>query len=756
MDLPCPQWQEHVAQKWSALDSDQKTSFASLSEIDDVYKFAQSLVTQVDVDFLQSISAEACLQKSEEEASKSRERGNSSFKIKCYTSAALHYSQGICLAPRASQQLSLCYANRSAALCHLQCYQESLDDIDLALTSGYPSHLRHKLQDRRSLCLRHLSSDQKPKADHPTENFNAPDGDWGQAAGEPLSLGICPQAIVGFSLEKGRHLVAEEGIAPGKVVLTDRPYSLVLIPGLSKEVFGVEHTFCHRCLVKTLRLIPCEHCSFSRYCSETCQKDAWLEYHQWECCLGADLILTGVLAQLALRVTLKAGIENIQMARHQSERSSYCAGASNYCHANAAAPSHHGDSYLSVFHLMHHLGHHSARLRFLAAVTVATVCLKLTADVTGPSPQGSAGDLGKRPPRETGQSEERSGAKQEEGSQRGSEKWLMGSAVLRHMLQLRCNAQAVTVLQDTGPATSSVQSSREMRIATALFPTLSLLNHCCSPNTSLAFTTGADLSKNPTENANRGVTATVRAAKAIAAGQEIFHCYGPHSSRMKTQERRRILLEQYNFQCQCEACTLQQDQEDEEGVPENTRQSQTQLQCAKCKAALKKSADKEPGFTCSRFKCGHFVSSREVEHELREINVTLERAARLMDKDKPEEALRLLRKTQAHDGSILSETHPVQGELEDATARAFATMGDWESAAVHLQRSVTAVSSQFGEDSIELGRQLFKLTQLYFNGGARSAALSVIPKVRRLLRLHCGPECDELQELQAMERCLSP
>lgn len=78
-----------------------------------------------------------------------------------------------------------------------------------------------------------------------------------------------------------------------------------------------------------------------------------------------------------------------------------------------------------------------------------------------------------------------------------------------------------------------MQSSQEIRMATAIFPTLSLLNHSCCPNTSLAFTTGVsasafgpDLSKYFTENANRGVTAAVRAAKAVTPGQEILHCYG--------------------------------------------------------------------------------------------------------------------------------------------------------------------------------------------------------------------------------------
>lgn len=773
MDLPCPQWQEFVAQKWARLGSDQKQCFTSVCEIDGVFKCALTLITNDDLDFVQSLSAENSVKKNEEQASRSRERGNSSFKKRDYTSAALHYSQGICFAPRSSEQLSLCHANRSAALYHLQLYQESLDDIDRALKNGYPSHLLPKLQDRRAQCLRHLPADQKAEADHPSKNHNASDGDRRQA-GEHFSLGICPQAAVSFSMEKGRHLVAKERIAAGEVVLTDRPYSLVLVPGMEetkglkdtrgRELFGTEHWFCHRCLTKTLCPVPCEECSYSRYCSTACQREAWKEHHQWECQLGADLMMMGVMSQLALRVTLKAGIKNIEMARHpskskQSEQSCFdgdCSEASNYCHANEADLSYHGDSYLSVFHLMHHLSHHSPHLRFLCAVTVATIYLKLSR--TGPLVVSH--DLS-RPSGATSQSPDRS---EEQGgvSDWGQEHWPLGSAVLRHMLQLRCNAQAIVMLQDAGAANSSVQSSQEIRMATAIFPTLSLLNHSCCPNTSLAFTTGVsasafgpDLSKYFTENANRGVTAAVRAAKAVTPGQEILHCYGPHSSRMATQERRRLLLEQYSFQCQCEACTLQQGQEEKDAAGEHNNPLESKLQCIKCKAVLKRrSKDREAGFICSRSKCGHLMSSSEVNHRLHEIRGNLEEAVQLMERQKPDEALRLLNQTGCQCGSLLTDTHPLQGELADATARAFATVGDWGNAAAHLERSLAAIGSQYGEDSIELGRQLFKLAQLHFNGGARSAALSVIPKVRQLLCLHCGPRCNELQELQAMEDCL--
>lgn len=322
--------------------------------------------------------------------------------------------------------------------------QESLDDIDKALKSGYPSHLAHKLETRHAQCLELLSVGQNAKEVHrnpASKSHKGPDGE------EPLTFGICPGAAVGFSPEKGRHLVAAERIAAGEVILSDRPYSSVLIPGM-KEVkgkggrqdtdrevlFGMEHRRCHRCLAETLCPVPCEGCSYSRYCSTSCQQVAWEEHHRWECPLGADLMIMGVMSQLALRVAFKAGLKSVQTARDvikdkrtQSKLNCYS--------------SFYGDSYSSVFHLLHHLNHHSPGMAFLCAVTVATLYLKLSKSGPPPASWDLSGPSGANPQ-----------SREEEGgiADWTSELWLLGSAALRHMLQLRCNAQAIVMLQDTG------------------------------------------------------------------------------------------------------------------------------------------------------------------------------------------------------------------------------------------------------------------------------------------------------------------
>uniref|UniRef100_A0A3Q4MK00 Protein-lysine N-methyltransferase SMYD4 n=1 Tax=Neolamprologus brichardi TaxID=32507 RepID=A0A3Q4MK00_NEOBR len=632
MNLPCVQWQDHVAQKWRALEPKLKEQFTSLLEIDDVFRCGLSLL--------------------------------------------------------------FCFP------------QECLDDIDRAVKNGYPSHLLHKLEDRRTLCFKHHSVHEKGREDdqNPASNDCKGSDTANSPSVGPLTVGICPQVVVDSTVEKGRHLVAVNRIAAGEVILTERPYSCVLLPGMEevkgkvgrygreREVlFGVEDRRCHRCLTETLILVPCDRCSYSRYCSTGCQQEAWEEHHRWECALGADLMAMGVMSQLALRVALKAGLKNFLLAR-EPIRDEHKECFNN--HSSDPSTSSCGGSYLNVYNLLHHLNHHSPALRFMCAVTTATLYLKLSK--AGPPPV-SWSHTPHGPNKEGGDADW------------NAELWMLGSAVLQHILQLRCNAQAIVVLQDTGDSTNSpVQSNREIRIATAVFPTLSLLNHSCCPNTSLVFSTG--------------VNVTVRAAKLITPGQEILHCYGPHSSRMVTQERRRLLQEQYYFLCQCEACSQQQqDMEEPRQQEPGTEGRDLGLLCIKCKGSLK--------------------SNIEIHH----CHVIL------LFYPPPGEALRLLKKTLCQSGLILAEAHPLQGELADATARAYASMGDWNSAASHLERSAVAIASQFGKESVELGRQLFKLAQLHFNGGA---ALSVIPKVRRLLCLHCGPHCHELQELKAMEDCL--
>lgn len=117
-------------------------------------------------------------------------------------------------------------------------------------------------------------------------------------------------------------------------------------------------------------------------------------------------------------------------------------------------------------------------------------------------------------------------------------------------------------------------------------------------------------------------------------------------------------------------------------------------------------------------------------------------------------AIQLLLGCQSDAESFLSAEHSVVGEIEDALAQAYAALGDWEKSATHLQKSLQVVEVHHGPSSVEMGHELFKLAQVFFNGCAIPEALNTIQKAEKVLLVHYGPWNDEIRELQKMKSCL--
>ena len=76
------------------------------------------------------------------------------------------------------------------------------------------------------------------------------------------------------------------------------------------------------------------------------------------------------------------------------------------------------------------------------------------------------------------------------------------SSILKALLQVQFNSIAVVPQQHTAASD---------RIAVAMYPTASLMNHSCIPNVALAFD-GASLTARPTET--------------LQPGTPVLHCYG--------------------------------------------------------------------------------------------------------------------------------------------------------------------------------------------------------------------------------------
>ncbi|XP_057569991.1 SET and MYND domain-containing protein 4 isoform X2 [Hippopotamus amphibius kiboko] len=759
--------------------------------------------------FLKRLSRDYLVEKDPNAPLFYREEGNKKFQGKDYMGATVLYSKGVSHSRPNSEDISLCYANRSAALFHLGQYETCLKDIVRAQTHGYPERLQPKLLLRKAECLVTLGRPHeasqtlsdlesnfaaKPTLtasqfqilqktfcrlkvkvqgkDHHTETFPAAltrafkdmelKEENEHISGASSSVSLCTDPL------KGRYLVATKDILPGELLVKEDAFVSVLNPGeMPPRHHGLESKwntrvtsgdlYCHRCLKHTLAPVPCDGCSYAKYCSHECMQEAWHLYHSVECSLGGLLLTLGVFCHIALRSALLARFEDVSKvvnklcdeitnrdiclpeSKNLAQILSYDLGEESEkkgkmvetpipgCDINGK----YENNYNAVFSLLPHTENHSPEHKFVCALSVSALCRQLEAA----SLQAFTTGL------------KSSKLKAAEAPVLHPELNTWGAAMLRHMLQLQCNAQAITTIQQTevalhhkvgktcqesqanqGSEENLITDSRQVRLATGLFPVVSLLNHSCSPNTSVSFTS---------------TVATVRASQQIRKGQEILHCYGPHKSRMGVAERRQKLRSQYFFDCNCPPCEREK-QSPSEGP------GQEDFCCHRCRALLQG----DDVLSCGSASCTESVSRGHLVSRLQDLRQQVGMAQKLLRNGKLERAIQLLLGCRRDAESFLAAEHSKVGEIEDHLARAYAALGDWKKSATHLQKSLRVVEIRHGPSSVEMGHELFKLAQIFFNGFAVPEALTTIQQAERVLLVHCGPWNDEVQELQKMKSCL--
>ncbi|XP_072860677.1 SET and MYND domain-containing protein 4 isoform X2 [Chlorocebus sabaeus] len=806
MDLPVDEWKSYLLQKWASLPKSIQLTISTAETLSDIFLHSSSLLQPEDELFLKRLSKGYLVGKDSDAPLFYREQGNKKFQEKDYTGAAVLYSKGVSHSRPNTEDMSLCYANRSAALFHLGQYETCLKDISRAQMHGYPERLQPKIMLRKAECLvalgrlqeasqtvgdlernftatptladvppqtlqrnlHHLKMKLQEK-ESPTETLPATlaktledvalKGENERLSNASSSVGLCIDPL------KGRYLVATKEILPGELLVREDAFVSILNPGeLPPLHHGLDSQrdtrvtngdlYCHQCLKHTLATVPCDGCSYAKYCSQECLQQAWELYHKTECPLGGLLLTLGVFCHIALRLTLVVGVEDVRKivkklcvkisnkdiclpeSDNQVKTLNYGQGKSEKngnmvetpipgCDANGKYDS----NYNAVFNLLPHTENHSPEHKFLCALCVSVLCRQLEAaglqaiptDVN--SSQLTAAVTPESCPDVT----------------------IWGVAMLRHMLQLQCNAQAITTVQHTGERETDAQAmttiqhtgskgsivtdSRQVRLATGIFPVISLLNHSCSPNTSVSFIS---------------TVATIRASQWIGKGQEILHCYGPHKSRMGVAERQQKLRSQYFFDCTCPAC-----QTEAHRMAAGPRWKA--FCCNSCRAPMQG----DGMLRCGNRSCAESVVSRDhLVSRLQDLQQQVGVAQKLLRDGELERAVQLLSGCQRDAESFLWAEHAMVGEIADGLARACAALGDWQKSATHLQKSLRVVEVRHGPSSVEMGHELFKLAQVFFNGFAVPEALSTIQKAEEVLSLHCGPWDDEIQELQKMKSCL--
>ena len=603
----------------------------------------------------------------------------------------------------------LAYGNRSAVLHHLNRPNEAVADVQLALKHKFPKNSEYKLHQRQGMCLMKLGRTREalrslekaletlPSAGAPgskmpkkkraclTRDIEAmikelkssaegkeSDGDSNgdeliPADENPVLAGAAAGLAVSTTGDpvRGRRVIAERAFKRGELLFSEEPFASVLLP----ENYS---THCHHCHKAFFVPIPCLKCTQSRYCSGECGARSWDSYHKFECS-NLDLLHSVGVAHLALRLLLQCGNGRLRKA----------GGAFSGLKGGL-------DGYDAVLGLVEHAGSLPPEDLFQYAVTATllTMMLEQRTDFF-------AGE----------------DAVNQEHVTRFS-----GAVVLKHILQLICNASAIYEVgaNNNEHNEGNVYSQSQYRIATAIYASASMMNHSCVPSVINDFRDGRRI--------------VVRAVKDICGGAEVFNCYGPHASRQRKKERKECLLAQYNFDCECEACSSDVEHLDKFSA----------FLCGHCNGPIPRDRGQQRS-TCS--DCGRRQSVIEhvegafASHEL--FADGMEKLGRMDYSGAIAEFEACLKVRR----NWMFECDESLVQVLDKLAECSALVEDYRSSAEYLGQTLKPVELRFGPDSVEVAHELVKLSDVLQAAEGLVQAEELKRHLKRaadIFRLHYG------------------
>ncbi|KAL8614446.1 hypothetical protein ACOMHN_007782 [Nucella lapillus] len=712
--------------------------------------FDQNLLTKVG--WLRQYFTDLCQtfhQKDAQRAAHHKQEGNKLFLAQQDKQALQSYTQSMQFAPFGREltdekdlHLGVAYGNRSAVLFRLHKYQECLTDIERALTVGTPKQSKPKLLVRRCLCYAKLGQKdgavagyletEMIKAKKLIESIHDSSADHHgqletQALIEPAVLyganSVLIQASSAVEMKtspsQGRFLQATRDIQAGDTLMVERPFAAVLLPPHYT-------THCLHCFVALPgNPVGCRQCSGVLYCSEECRDNSWATYHHVEC-RYMDLLHSVGIAHLSLRIVLTMGLPSLQDFLEQREEG--CAPGSI---AGVTEEGRYERNYLAVFDLMTHsqdmavedLFQYSLTANLLLAILIHTGWLS--------KPQPPQPDTSRDLEMDSLIAFLDGSLFQNSGSQ-GSELcagqvFSVGSALLRHVQQLVCNAHAITALHSTEVSEKHLVETRsQVRVATAIYPTASLMNHSCDPTIISSFQ--KDL-------------LVVKCTKDVTLGGEIFNCYGPHCRRMKRRERQDSLKSQYFFDCRCEACG-----DCQEDSPLTTQG----VRCPDCGGTIV--AD-EAVSTCP--SCHVTVDMSSVLSQLGAADSHFTEGLRYMELGDYTSAVQRFRRCLKVRSKVMSANNHDLGQVHDAIAQCLASTGCYAEATAHLTDSVAITEAIFGASSIETARELHKMAEVLIHAGRPKDALASASRALDVASKLYNEKDDWVQELLCLKTALT-
>nr|XP_054749304.1 SET and MYND domain-containing protein 4-like [Lytechinus pictus] len=687
--------------------------------------------------------------KSTSAAEDNRQKGNKLFQKKDYKQALEFYTKSVQIAPHdGSDTLAFAHANRSAALFHLGHYKACIQDIDEAIGQGYPTDKHYKVLQRKGQCFLKLGcfkeaqeeflkalqclecvvGESKRKQEVKTllqESINPSVEDQllslrfklSDESGEEISeissrLANASTAVIAkYQKEKGRYLEATRDIEAGELLIKDKPYAAIIL----KEE---ENSYCHHCFVPCSP-IPCPSCTYARYCSSECRAACLSQYHFVECGTEELLQQVSLFSQLSLRILITAGTKALSQHINNSKTPSCSQSSSKSSTSSSSTASQTPSSdyvergkvtYESIHGLEAHWFNHSHEELIQYAVTSILLAKCFYSKLVLP---------------ETCETFSKDEIVTE-----------MASLLLLHTRQLKSNSHAITHVRSSEKGNTTAKSTdgtieeiSQVRIATAVYPTVSLMNHACQPNVIASF---------------RKDIISVRATERIRCGDEIQHCYGPQVGHMTSSDRQEALLKQYCFTCCCRACKSH--------PISSEKERDIRIKCPQCGHQL--------NFKTSM--CGPCNVRFNLSILLRKSTGAITKISELVDEFSAVEGDKAVMR------DVVSRTKCCIEELErivmtpdmklaeayDFMAKCHAMLDEFKEAGSWLTKSIPTIEWKYGRDSIEVANELYKLAQIYFNGEEVAPAMEAIDRALELFSRHYGNNTCEVQDLMKMKLCL--
>lgn len=184
------------------------------------------------------------------------------IKLQCFDIYLQKYYNKALVFAVSQENLSICYANRSAVYYELSLFDLCLENIQLATKYKLPEYLKVKLDQRQEAAVTHLLSKLvvKPKCTYDMRMCRP------TIARQPFFINCLSQ--------KSNQIFTNEPLLAGDVISLERPYS---------QILRQSHIYerCTYCLTnkKYLSMIPCKRCTSAMFCSQFC----YLCFHSIEC-----------------------------------------------------------------------------------------------------------------------------------------------------------------------------------------------------------------------------------------------------------------------------------------------------------------------------------------------------------------------------------------------------------------------------------------------------------------------------------------